>query len=209
VSEKKKSTTTAARNAAPKLKPREISADDLATAARDLRHRLNAIVAELDLGKKRGMTDAQTWATISFCQRAPARRGSSRLSGTELALRAYVDRTTHEDDRRMLGIMLSLTALALARGEVDPAAALQYCKEREGTGELGPGTLEQLKRALQGARSELSAYKKAYGVLAEGAEVWPLPDTARTARGALGEMYKQQAKSRRTPLAPWLKQVKR
>ena len=76
-----------------------------------------------------GMTEAQAWQTVEGWQRAPSRPGLRAETGTKLALLAYAERTTLEDNRKFLAMTMSYLALALVRAEITAAENAVSSKE--------------------------------------------------------------------------------
>ena len=211
---KKKST---ARNGDSKRRARAVAPRgepgpaDLERAARALYRSLKGMVERFEKAEAEGKAVGETWPTIRLWQRRSTRQGASLLSGLELAIRAYAERTILEDRRRMLGIALGRIALQVARGETDARAAVQEAGEWRGDDHLGEwedrggkalefvageGAIGGLRSVVGAARGEASKWRAAYNTLAWEADVWPSPDTARGKRGPLGTMYKSMTQNR-------------
>jgi|GEM_PF-5597845 len=205
---KKTSTSKPSRATPARLSNREPTSEELAHATRALHETLNRVVSGLNLLNQRGFSDAEAWNRTQFIQSPRVRHGVSRLSGVELAVRAFAERSIIEGKRKTLGRRLGELALALARGQHSPdiilRAARKIRKDNSKSSALGDGTHGELQRIITRTRTEPARWRAIYNVLAHESESWPVVDTAR-GRGPLQELYEwlNEHEAGADDVAPW------
>jgi hypothetical protein len=186
-----KKKNTPAREPQSKVRYLPPTSEELALATRSLHESLAGVVASFDRMNALGIGDAEAWERIRFIQPDSKRVNGSKVSGPELAIRAYAERSVLEGKRKSLGRYIGELALALARGERQADDVLREAITIRADGFLeADASLAKLRKAVKSARNETTRWRAAYNILAFDAEAWPLPDTARARRdGGLQELY--------------------
>ncbi|MGC4088407.1 MAG: hypothetical protein QM756_11025 [Polyangiaceae bacterium] len=182
---------------------------ELERAAQALHSSLGSIVRRLEEAERDGKPVGSTWPTLRFWQAKPTRAGISPLSGVELAVIAYAERTTIENRRIFLGRIIAKSALQFVRGEIDAKQAIGTAIEWRGQlvengrvvkrngskisidEQLDASKASQaaLRERVASATTEPTKWNAAYWFLAKGADVHPPTDEARACRGPRLALY--------------------
>jgi hypothetical protein len=162
----------------------------MAIATRGLYCELDGLVAMLDAANARGLTDADAFANVQFYEWSPTRHGLSPLSGVQLAIAVYAERTTVDSGRKLLGLQLGMLARKVVEGHLSPEKTAWAARRRRRDGWPGDhdAAVYALRDALQ-RRSHPERWSAAYRVLAFDADCFPRPSAHRGLRGALREHY--------------------
>jgi hypothetical protein len=193
---------------ASKLRTDPPTPAEMVRAARSLGAKLNYMNKCFDDAIAAGMTESQAWQTVEGWQRAPSRPGLRAETGTRLALLAYAERTTLEDNRKLLAMTINSLALALVRGEITAAEALDYASASRADDYLEqPGIPAALEGVIRNSRKlERSKWQAVFNILAWDADVWPRPDTKSGLRGELKKLYESHATQESPPdVAAWVR----
>lgn len=193
---------------------------ELERAAEELHGRLGSIVKRIARARANAEESGaeyvvgETWKNIRFHQR-PSTQGAGALTGTQLAVKAYAERTTIEDRRLHLGRVIGMLALRLVRGEISASTAVKNAVEwrgfyvtaegvrtsfdngrPEGRLEDRESSHKELHRRVERARGEPTKWNAAYAYLADGADVWPPVSHARRCDGPRLAKYQALAHRR-------------
>lgn len=171
-----------------KLRTAPPSVNELILAARELHNELGRLLRDVD---RKG---AEAWEVeVRQGGRAPRTRATLQSpSGLVQAIRAYAERSTLERNRKHRGHALGRIALAAARGRLTEIEIIRQAKKARGDGQpIGEFSVE-----VERARGERAKWRAAYNVLAMDADVWPLPDIRRGARGQLKVLYDSLVRSK-------------
>lgn len=187
------------RAARTKLKPTIVTEHDLIAAARALHRSLGFVVADMDAKlvtvdpKNVELTrrlQLECWRGWKNTEAPPTRLGQSRVSTTLQAIRLVAEQRVLGERRIGLGIVLEQLALRFVRGEIQPDDALSTARRvRSDGGPPTTGSLATLKGVLARHRSEPARWAAAYAVLAEEADVVPLPVVRKGLRNDLKRDY--------------------